>query len=129
MIKIGQIWKFNKILTVAARNMVADKKEVLLLTGPLTAIEIIGLNKQDIDIHHQCEIVRDDNKLLLEAARDCDKYIILLPDDFIKAIKINQWTLLVNPPIVGTTCISCKRHYPYASHAIDFKCWGCRNGY
>jgi hypothetical protein len=29
----------------------------------------------------------------------------------------------------GTTCVSCKRDYPYATAAANFECWGCKNGY
>lgn len=31
-------------------------------------------------------------------------------------------------PDVGCVCVSCKRDYPYAVAAVNFKCWGCKNG-
>ena len=41
---------------------------------------------------------------------------------------LTEFKLFNQPMDVGTICISCNRDYPYADAAVNFECWGCRNG-
>ena len=133
-LKVGQIWEYAG-QNGAPKRTILDRNDILLLTGPLTAIEIMALDRpksHGSGLYHPCSILRDDTKLFTTALLDDDGHLILLPEIFEEAIKKGEWTLLMGvaeAPKSGATCIKCKQDYPYANYAPDFKCYGCRVGF
>ena len=133
-IKIGQIWEYNVFLCgilQAIHPRYNSKKDILELTGPLTAIEIVTINNVASDgrKYHECDILRDDSAALNQFIDDSG-LIRLDAVDLLKAIESNEWTILYEPKEskCGATCSACKDFFPYADFSETFQCWKCRNG-
>jgi hypothetical protein len=132
-LKVGQIWEYAGERGAPNRS-ISDRNEILHLTGPLTAVEIMAIDQCNPGgiTYHPCLVVRDDSKIFTTALLDKDGHIIMIPKTFDEAITDGEWVLLMDVTgagPMGVTCTKCKKDYPYANYVNNFECWACKNGF
>jgi hypothetical protein len=121
-IKEGQVWAYTKgKYGIERRNYLMEAKGYDEQFSIL--VKIVTKNKHNVVL---CVTKIDNNP----------KWGVGLWEEFVDSFKnlVNNYILVKDlpeelPEHVGTTCIMCKRDYPYAEPAFCFECWGCKNGF
>ena len=126
----GQIWEW--VGTSIRNRRIANRDEVMKLTGPVVILEIISLNGsyRGLSGYYKGRVLRDDMGIFFDAEQFSDGYYVIYPIEFISGVNDGMWQLIFDGnELIVSRCSKCRIENPYIDYDPNFKCWGCRNGY